>query len=182
MEMADTISRSSLPGPFDQLLVAGDGSEEYRECVQRTYQYEGIDRYRSQTRGKEFYYRIPDQELNSGLAASSLVYEELDLGSLPDLRDKLWLDGGNADLFGVESGDAIPCDFSGDGVNDTIQYAQRVVPVRPTPEGVYRINLNHSDVHFVRCDGYTMRYEWTVTVTAPIDALHEFLFDPVDIN
>ena len=163
-------------------IDAGDGSEEYRECVQRTYQYEGIDRYIIQTRGKGFYYRIPDQEMNSGLAASSVVYEQLDLGGLPDLRDKLWLDGGNADLFGVESGDAVPYDFSGDGVNDTIQYAQRVVSARPIPEGVYRVNLNHRDVHFVRCDGYTMRYVWTVTVTAPVDALHEFFFDPVTVG
>ena len=162
-------------------IDAGDGSEKYRECVQRTYLLMGIDRYRIERGDDGFFHRIPDQELNSGLAASSVVYEQLDLGGLPDLRDKLWLDGENADLFGVESGDAVPYDFSGDGVNDTIQYAQRVVSVRPIPEGVYRVNLNHRDVHFVRCDGYTMRYVWTVTVTAPVDALHEFFFDPVTV-
>ena len=163
-------------------IDAGDGSEKYRECVQRTYLLMGIDRYRIERGDDGFFHRIPDQELNSGLAASSVVYEEMDLGGLPDLRDKLWLDGENADLFGVESGDAVPYDFSGDGVNDTIQYAQRVVSARPIPEGVYRVNLNHRDVHFVRCDGYTMRYVWTVTVTAPVDALHEFFFDPVTVG
>ena len=160
-------------------LNAGDGSEEYRECVQRTYYKEGIKRYKIETGNEGFFYRISDQELNSGLAASSVVYEELDVGGLPNRRDELWLDGGDADLFSVESGDAVPYDFSGDGVNDTIQYAQRVVSARPLPEGVYRSHLNHRDVHFVPCDGYTTRYEWTVTVNAPDGTLHEAFFDPV---
>ena len=163
-------------------IDAGDGSEEYMECVRRTYLSYGVYRYRVETEDEEPFYRIPDRELDSGLAASSVVYEELDLGGLPDLRDKLWLDGGDADLFGVESGEAVPYDFSGDGVNDSIQYTQRVVSARPLPVGVYRFHFNHRDVHYVPCDGYTVRYEWTVTVTAPPNTLHEFFFDPVTVG
>ena len=160
-------------------LAAGDGSEEYRECVRRTYQYEGINRYRIERGDEGYFYRIPDQELDSGLATSSVVYERLALGGLPNRRDELWLDGRDADLFRVEFGDSVPYDFSGDGVNDTIQYAQRVVSARPLPEGVYRSHFNLRDVDFVPCDGYTTRHEWTVTAVAPDGVVHEALFDPV---
>ena len=57
-------------------LNDGDGSEEYMECVQRTYQYEGDDRYSIETGGDGYFSRTPDHELDSGLAASSVVYEE----------------------------------------------------------------------------------------------------------
>ena len=161
-------------------LNAGDDSDEYRECLSRTYYYQGISRYRMATEGRSFYISAPsDHELDSSLAASTVMYEDLDLGGLPNILDELWLDGGDADLFSVEFGYPVPHDFSGDGVNDSIQYARRVVSARPTPEGVYRFHFNHRDGHFVLCNGYTVRYEWTVTVNAPDGALHEFFFDPV---
>ena len=163
-------------------LNAGDGSEEYTECVQRTYWYEGINRYRIERGDEGFFYRIPDQELDSGLATSSVVYEQLDLGGVPDSRDELWFDGGDGALFNVEFGESVPYDFSGDGTNDSIQYAQRVVSARPLPTGAYKFHLNHRDVHFVPCDGYTTRYEWTVTVNAPEGTLHEAFFDPVTVG
>ena len=75
-----------------------------------------------------------------------------------------------------------PTIFSGDGVNDTIQYAQRVLRRRPLPAGVYRFYYNNREVHYVLCDGWTIRYEWTVTVTAPEGTLHEAFFDPVTVG
>ena len=163
-------------------LDAGDGSEEYMECVQRTYMYEGKNRYRIEKGDEGFFYRIPDQELDSGLVSSTVVYEQLALGGLPNRRDELWFDGGDAYLFNVEFGDAVPYDFSGDGTNDSIQYAQRVVSARPLPAGAYRFHLNHRDAFFVPCQGYTFRYEWQVTVTAPDGVLHELFFDPVAVG
>ncbi len=161
-------------------IDASDGSEEYMECVSRTYYYEGINSYRMATEGRGYYYSTPDHELGSGLAASAAVYEQNPVfGGLPDKRGLIWLDGGDADLFSVEYDDAVPYDFSGDGVNDTIRYAYRVVASRPLPAGVYRFHFNNREVHFVPCDGYTIRYEWTVTVNAPVGSLHEFFFDPV---
>ena len=44
-------------------LNAGDGSEEYTECVQRTYWYEGINRYRIERGDEGVFYRIPDQRV-----------------------------------------------------------------------------------------------------------------------
>ena len=164
-------------------LDAGDGSEEYRECVQHTYQFEGRNRYSIETGGGGYASRAPDHELDSGLAASSVVYEESPVfGDLPDKKGRTWLDGGDADLFSVESGDTVPYDFSGDGVNDSIYFARFVVSARPLPAGVYRFHFNDVWAVFVPCDGYTIRYEWTVTVTAPEGTLHEAFFDPVTVG
>ena len=163
-------------------LAAGDGSEVYRDCLQRTYQYEGINRYRIEKGDEGFFYRIPDQKLNSGLAVSSVVYEGLDLGGLPDWRDELWFDGRDSELFSVAFGDSTPFDFSGDGTSDSIQYTQRVLTARPIPAGVYRFHLNHRDAFFVSCQGYTFRYEWQVVVNAPEGTLHEAFFDPVTVG
>ena len=160
-------------------LDAGDGSEEYTECVSRTYWYEGINQYQISTGDEGFFYRTPDQELDSGLAASIVVYETTAYGGLPNERAEVWLDGGDAGLFNVEFSDGVPHDFSGDGTNDSIQYAQRVASARPLPAGVYRTHYNHRDAVFVPCDGYTFRHDWTVTVNAPDGVLHEAFFDPV---
>ena len=163
-------------------LGDGDGSEEYTECVQRTYRSEGDDRYSIQTGGDGYIYRIPDQELNSGLPVSTVVYESLAYAGLPNARAEVWLDGGDVDLFRVEFSEGVPYDFSGDGTNDSIQYAQRVVSARPLPVGVYRTHYNNRDAHYVPCDGYSSRYEWTVTVAAPTGTLHEAFFDPVTVG
>ncbi len=160
-------------------LAASDGSEDYLECVQRTYQYEGRNRHRISTGRDGFFSSIPDLELGSGLAASSVVYETTAYDGLPNQLAEIWLDGGDADLFSAEVRDPAPHDFSGDGENDSIRYAQRVVSARPLPKGVYRFHHNNRGVYFVRCDGYTIRYEWTVTVKAPAGTLHEAFFDPV---
>ena len=164
-------------------LNAGDGSGEYLECIQRTYYFERRDSHDINTGGDGFIRKIPDHELDSGLAAASVVYEESPVfGDLPDKKGRTWLDGGDAVLFSVESGDAVPYDFSGDGVNDSIYFARRVVSARPLPAGVYRFHFNDVWAAFVPCDGWTIRYEWTVTVTAPEGTLHEAFFDPVTVG
>ena len=163
-------------------LDAGDGSEEYAECVSRTFLYERINQYQISTGDEGFFYRTPDQELDSGLAASIVVYETTAYGDLPNERAEVWLDGGDGDLFNVEFSDGVPHDFSGDGTNDSIQYAQRVASARPLPAGVYSTHYNHRDAVFVPCDGYTFRHDWTVTVNAPDGVLHELFYDPVTVG
>ena len=161
-------------------LNAGDGSEEYMKCVQSTYYYERRDSHDINTGGDGIARKTPDHELDSGLAASSVVYEESPFfGIFPDKKGRTWLDGADADLFSVESGDAVPWDSSGDGVNNLIYFARFVVSSRPLAAGVYRFHFNDVWAAFVRCDGWTIRYEWTVTVTAPEGTLHEAFFDPV---
>ena len=164
-------------------LDAGDGSEEYSECVRRTYYFERRNQLDIDAGGDGRYNRTPDHELESGLAASSIVYEESPVfGDLPDNKGRTWLDGGDADLFSIEFGDAVPYDFSGDGTNDSIYFARRVVSTRPLPAVDYRFHFNDVWAGFVPCDGYTIRYEWTVTANAPDGTLHEALFDPVAVG
>ena len=160
-------------------LDAGDGSEEYTECVSRTYWYEGINQYQISTGGEGFFYRTPDQEIGSGLAGSIVVYETIVHASLQKNHAEVWLEGGDADLFSVEFSNGVPYDFSGDGTIDSTQYVQRVESARPLPAGVYRTHYNNRDAVFVPCDGYTTRHEWTVTVNAPEGVVHEAFFDPV---
>ena len=163
-------------------LRDGDGTEEYRECVKRTYMYERRNRHKVEMGSEGYFYRIPDQELESGLASSTVVYEDSEFGILPDRRGRVWFDGTDASLFSVEFGDDVPFDLSGDGTIDSIHYARLVVTSRPIPEGVYSFHFNNVWAIFTLCDGYTIRYEWTVTVIAPESVLHEAFFDPVTVG
>ena len=150
-----------------------------------TYEYEARDRHYWATypdRSGSVYGNSPphEHELDSGLAMGSILYEdELGFGPTADNLNQLWLDGGDVDLFNVEFGEAVPYDSTGDGVNDVVNFTQQVLSARPLPEGEYRFHYNDRGTIFVPCDGYTLRYEWTVTVNAPEGTLHEALFDPV---
>ena len=55
----------------------------------------------------------------------------------------------------------------------------RVTAERPLHEGQYRFYFNHRGPYYNRCDGWSIRYEWTVTVESPEGTLHEAFFDPV---
>ena len=180
-----TISLSDMKSKIATLnteLNRGDGSDAYKECVLHTYRYKRIEHHYVESTGKDWGYasKYPKHTFASGLAAGSSVHEDEDGGgSLPDKSERLWLDGGDADLFSVKFGDPIPYDWSGDGVNDSIRYSRRIEAARPLPEGEYKFHYNNRKVFFIPCDGYTVRYEWTVTVTAPDGTLHEAFFDPV---
>ncbi len=150
-------------------LDAGDGSEEYTECVRETYYLERKNRYLEET--------YPDRvntgsnispphthQFNSGLAGGAVVYE-LPEGSdiTPGIPFEAWLDGGDSDLFSVAS--------------PSQDY--RVTSMRPLYEGTYKFHFNHRGPYYSRCDGYTTRYEWTITAIAPDGTLHEAFFDPI---
>ena len=179
---APTITLGDLKTQFAVVaakLDAGDGSERYRECVLRTYDYERVNQYQISVGREGFFPRTPDQELASGLPSSSIILEKSAYGGLPNIRTEVWLEGEDADLFSVLYGDSVPHDSSGDGVIDSIQYVRRIVSARPLPEGSYTTNYNRRDARFVRCDGYSFSHDWTITVTAPEGTLHEAFFDPV---
>ena len=169
-------------------LDASDGSEEYRECVELTYEYEARERHYWATypnRSGSFIRNVPphEHEFDSGLAMGSILYEdELGFGPTADNLNQLWLDGGDVDMFSVEFGETVPYDSTGDGVNDIVNFTQRVVSARPLPEGEYRFHYNSRGTMFALCDGWTIRYEWTVTVKAPEGTLHEAFFDPVTVG
>ena len=150
-------------------LDAGDDSEEYTECVRETYYLERKHQYL-----REIY---PDRvntgsnispphthQFSSGLAGGTVGYEIPEGDPItPSVPFEVWLDGGDASLFSVA----------------TPSQDYRVTTTRPLPGRAYNFHFNHRGPYFSRCDGDTIRYEWTVTVNAPAGTLHEVFFDPV---
>ena len=150
-------------------LDAGDGSEQYTECVTESYLLERRNRYRRETQPDRVYtgsnISPPHvHQFNSGLAGGTVVYElPEDADIAPGVPFQVWLDGRDASLFSAA----------------TPSRSYRVVSARPLPEGVYRFHLNHRGPFYSLCDGWAIRYEWTVAVNAPDGTLHEAFFDPV---
>ena len=150
-------------------LDAGDGSEEYTECVRETYYLERKDRHLREIypdRGSTGSNISPPHthQFNSGLGVGTVVYEIPEGDPItPSVPFEVWLDGGDASLFSVAN----------------LSQDYRVTTTRPLPGMEYDFHFNHRGPYFSRCDGNTTRYEWTVTVTAPDGTLHEAFFDPV---
>ena len=156
-------------GAVTTKLDAGDGSEEYTECVRETYYLERKDRHLREIypdRGSTGSNISPPHthQFNSGLSVGVVVYE-IPAGDpiTPSVPFEVWLDGGDASLFSVAS--------------PSLDY--RVTSTRPLPGREYDFHFNHRGPYFSRCDGNTIRYEWTITVNAPAGTLHEAFFDPV---
>ena len=162
----------TLIGSVTAKLDAGDGSDEYVECVRETYYLERRNRYRRETQPDRVY-RASDispphtHQFNSGLGVGTVVYEIPEGDPItPGVPFEVWLDGGDASRFSVAS--------------PSQDY--RVTTTRPLPAGTYEFHFNHRGPYFGRCEGYAFRYEWTVTVNAPAGTLHEAFFDPVTVG
>ena len=153
-------------------LNVGDGSEEYTECVVDTYRLERRERHRRETQPGRTYTGTnvsPPHihQIDSGLGGGTVVYvlpEESDIA--PGVPFQVWLDGSDASLFSAA----------------TPSQNYRVTTTRPLPGREYRFHFNYRGPFYSLCDGYTFRYEWSVTVTAPEGTLHEALFDPVTVG
>ena len=159
----------TLIGTVTAKLDAGEGSEEYVECVRETYYLERRNRYRRETQPDRVYRASnisppPAHQFNSGLGVGTVVYEIPEGDPItPEVPFEVWLDGGDASWFSVAS--------------PSQDY--RITTTRPLPAGTYEFHFNHRGPYYSLCDGYTIRYEWTVTVNAPDGVLHELFFDPV---
>ena len=153
-------------------LDAGDGSEEYTECVRETFYLERRNRYRRETQPDRVYRASSispptAHQFNSGLGVGTVVYEIPEGDPItPGVPFEVWLDGGDANWFSVSS----------------LSQDYRVTATRPLPAGTYEFHFNHRGPYYGRCDGYAFRSEWTVTVTAPDGTLHEAFFDPVTVG
>ena len=142
------------------------------KCVTESYFLERFQRHRKEIGRKVFstgsnigpphVHRI-----SSGLAAGSVVYrlpEESDIA--PDVPIPVWLDSGDEGFF--------------DAATPSQDY--RVSTSRPLIERIYNFYFNHRGSFYSLCDGFTFRFQWTVTVTAPDGVLHELFFDPVTVG
>ena len=153
-------------------LAASDGSEEYMECVRESYYLERRNRHLRETRPDKVYtgsnISPPHaHQFNSGLAGGTAVYKLSEGANItPGVPFQVWLECENASLFSAAS--------------PSQDY--RVTTTRPLPAGTFEFHFNHRGPYYSLCDGYTIRYEWTVTVTATDGVLHEAFFDPVTIG
>ena len=103
-EGAPTITLSAFKAKVAELgaeVAAGDGSEEYRDCVYSKYSWPSRLRWRAENVGRKVI-RF-DYDLGSGLPSGSLIYEDSVVGLPPDRVGTYWLEGEDADLFTVET-------------------------------------------------------------------------------
>ncbi len=153
----------------DALIAAGDGTEEYRECLGEMWRYEHV------FQGER---RVPPEsahQLASGTPAGTVVhlYSGDDYG--PRYNRKL-IQGVDKDLFRAVRVDDDDRPDNGYRIGDAI--------ARPLPAGMYRYKSYYQDYAFIPCNfvpynWYRIRY---VTVTAPAGVLHELFFDPVTVG
>ena len=169
---------------IDQEIKAGDGSEEYRECVVHKYVAESRVLYsKEHLAGIDepwvkdgYYHRRYDHTLASGLPAGTPVYLfedrhfylEAHGETIPSKYESMFrLGGRDKGLFDVE-------------------YPGKVSLERPLPKGGYEFYFNHTPKRFIVCDGLPeeerKRREHFVTVTASAGTVHEAFFDPVAIG
>ena len=117
----------------------GDGSDAYKECVDRKYWSMRIARY-FEEKGEESYANSTESSnLASGQPAGTSFHQRLRYGRYPDRKPKAWIEGTDAALFAVEQGEATPYDSDGDGKftnwADAIELTETFKTKRPLPEG-----------------------------------------------
>ena len=168
----------ALIGMLQAEVDAGDGTDDYRECVLRKYQWRRLLQYEKESidaEGGQFKGEF-NEEIGSGLPAGAEVYV-----------------GGNYLILNESSRLNEPAN-SGDLVVTTGQDAGlfakgwplTAITARPLPTGEYRFYwAEQSDISAL-CDAmpedHRTRNEIVVTVTAPENTLHEAFFDPVTIG
>ena len=171
---------------LDAEIEAGDGSQEYMDCVYAKYEKQGrVDYYKQQLADKSdepwvkdgYFYRRRDHALTSGQAAGTHIYtdtifwagtEPPPKETIPDKYTGMFqLDGRDSHLFDIE-------------------YPGVVSLARPLPAGEYRYYFVSMPKKYVVCNGEPeeerRRHEHFVTLTAPAGTLHEAFFDPVSMG
>ena len=166
-------------------VATGDGSEEYRECLQTNYLGERLARKRLEEDGTATV--SVERDLLSGLPAGKVLdTRHLRIGYLPDKTGKYWLEGAHHDLFGLNANRLAPYDWSGDGVRERLSYVVHLTTLRPLPAGEYRFYEIALNADRVICEAISdlekIENETVVNVTAPPGVLHEAFFDPASID
>ena len=171
--IALTITLGELKGRVAAVtakLSGSDGSEEYMICVQQAYERERRHAWRLPTLPQKYEgdgsgppARL---SLSSGAAAGTVVHEVDTSRFHPDAPHQNSIEGVDAELFQV-------------GFTDP---SKRLSTTRPLPGGQYTFFFNNRWGIHIRCEGYSDRYEITVTTTAPDGTLHEAFFDPVTVG
>ena len=154
---------------IDALLVAGDGTQRYRDCVNASLTRERAHR----EQGGPF----PPHErtLGSGLAKGTVL---LDYGqSWYDEYVLRTTSGDDADLFAMLNID--------DDTDPSNGHYVKEVTTRPLPMGEYTANFHIRPAHYAACGfnpTHNNNYSVNYTVEPPSGTLHEAFFDPVTVG
>ena len=163
----------------------GDGSDAHKYCVTRKYNAERAARhFRGLDGGNVYVNPLEATSIESGQPAGAALHERESWGNYPDQRAKTWLEGEYAALFYVAQGDAAPQDIDNDGKltagADRINYTETFKTARPLPAGEYKLDRKELWAFYQPCN-YVVSFDWTITVAAPSNAVHEAFFDPAKL-
>ena len=151
-------------------LAGGDGSEAYRECVVKKYEYMRLERNWPILMGKELTLWDLAPAIGSGLPAGTEI-DRRDFRNLYPDPAPTWLEGTDSAAFSV---------FTGTSTSAGYEQAEIISTARPLPAGEYSFDIKERESVFKPCN-YVVSNEVTVTVTDR-GALHEFFFDPVTVG
>ena len=154
--------------------MAADNSAVYRRCIFRAVTNEA--RYRSYVAyyGTE---RNVDYEhhIASGLPAGYVLYAGTDPSG--PRYGRYWTEGNDAELFSFAYVDT--------DTEPTNGYRAPFTTKRPLTAGTYSVTIRGINGEFLPCE-YTPVWDgvidYTITVTAPTDVVHEAFFDPVALT
>ncbi len=167
---------------------SGPDPEAYAECLQTKYRREReADFYESKGPSDTDMFVRPHIVLSmaSGQPAGTVINTELGYGEEGFTeRTRMWLEGGDAELFTVTEGPEAP--YTGPWESDPetfITFDFQFRTARPLPAGEYAASREEIWLgsHYQLCEISTP-LNWTVTVTAPAGTVHEALFDPTAIG
>ena len=151
----------------------GQNITGYDYCVGKVLNYLAFDRDYQAYYGKPLTIFESDASLLSGIGAGAAVdeygpYYEPGYG-------RFWLTGRDKNFFTAPIVDS--------NTNAADGYTPFIKTARPLPTGVYNFRYHGILYHYLPCNFTpkegTGQLDWTVTVTAPANTMHEAFFDPV---
>ena len=164
-------------------ITAGDGSDEYANCV--FHKYRVIRKVRELTSEN----KVPEElsrEIASGQPSGTAVFKDpfpAVPGLYPNKEGRYWASGADAELFAASTFGGAQDDWDGDGTNDSYFYGRQVSTVRPLPAGTYGFFFNGTPAERLICNGRVDEEnnltDIMLTVTAGPAIAYEAMFDPV---
>ena len=151
----------------------GQNITGYDYCVGQVLNYLAFYRDFEAYYGKTWPISQRNVPIVSGAGAGTAVH---DYGSFYEPGyGRFWLTGRDKDLFAAPIVDS--------NTNAADGYTPFIKTARPLPTGVYNFRYHGTLYDFLPCnftpkDGIG-KHNWTITVTAPANTMHEAFFDPV---
>ena len=154
-------------------VEGGQNITGYDYCVGKVLNYLAFDRDFEAYYGKTWVVLDGSASVASGAGAGTVV-KDYGPYNYPTYG-RIWLTGADAAFF--TAGIADDNKTASDG------HTERIATARPLPAGAYKFRDHGISYHYLPCNFTpkegTGQLDWTVTVTAPANTMHEAFFDPV---